>query len=178
MSETVQCNLDLVVRLLRKVETDFTIAKDTPRIDLSAQLTLGDGANECDFAWAERRTLVASATDTLDVKGGTYVTDISGANVYPANVKLFVIRVVTTTAAYGLDIEELGGDSFIIGWADIDRGEGTEFRTKHHIGPGGMLLRFEPGADGLQLVESGSFSINNPSAGSVVYDIIFVGVKE
>jgi hypothetical protein len=65
-------------------------AKVSPSITFSTDYTAGTGAGAIDKKWCDRRTILASGADTLDLAGS--LTNEFGATVTFAKVKSLVVK--------------------------------------------------------------------------------------
>lgn len=129
-------------------------------------LASGTGANQADLIFADTRTLTASSTENLDLRGS--LTDAFGSTL--AMVELVAVLVTADSA---------NTNNVVLGDAtnpiDIFGGTNPTFSVK----PGGVFLVAAPNASGLVAVDAGSgdvLKVTNSSSGtSVTYSIIAIG---
>lgn len=132
----------------------------------SGSFQTGVGANQADKMWSDKRNILASATDDLDVSGTT-LQDPLGINLALARVKLIAVY------AYATNINDVifGGSS-----APVPILTGTTPALP--IKPGGMLLLTAPLATGYPVTATTADLIRftNGGAGtSVDYDVVIIG---
>jgi len=128
--------------------------------------TNGTAAGEADLCWSDRRTVAASATDTIDLSGGGLKS--LGSSVNFAKVTGVIIRNRSTTAGDILHVGPALSNPFLGPWVDAS--------DMNVIGPEGVaVFQNDTGwtvtggsADTIQIVETGG-------AGSVKYDIFILG---
>lgn len=164
--------MTLTTNLNLRLNTDLSSALDlvTPKAVQPFQYLLsmesGAGLNEANVIWSDRRTVNASATDSLDLIGGGLL-DALGAAFAPARVKLIAIRNrgaqeirLTRPAANGVPFLEAAGDAV-------------------PIGAGGLNLWVCPTAAG-KAVTAGTgdlIDIVNGAGSAVDYDIVIIGAS-
>lgn len=133
-----------------------------------AQFAPGTGTGKADLAFADRRTLAASATENLDLAGA--LTDPLGAALTFGHVKAIY---VTAKAA--------NTNNVVVGGAATN-GFGGPFggtTPTVSIPPGGFLLLAHPGAGWTVTPATGDLlKVANSAAGtSVQYDVIVIGTS-
>jgi len=129
--------------------------------------TDGVGANQAKAAFADERTLAASANESLDLAGG--LTDVFGNTITFTKIKAIVVQAA---AANSNDVVIGGaasnGFTSFVGAAD------DTIKVK----PGGMLVLVAPDANGYAVVASTGdlLKVANSGAGTAVtYKIIIIG---
>lgn len=128
--------------------------------------TSGTAAGEADLCWSDRRTVAASATDTIDLAGGGLKS--LGASVNFAKVTAIIIRNRSTTAGDVLQVGPAAANGFVGPWVDAS--------DLNSISPEGFaVFQNDTGwtvtggsVDTIRIVETGG-------ANSVVYDIFVLG---
>lgn len=129
----------------------------------------GTGSDQADLLFSDRRSVVASATDTLDLGTGGGLTDVFNVSIVPfVKVTVIVIRNRSTTAGDILHIGPHTVNGFIGPW--VATGDLNE------VGPGDVVyLRNDAGwtvtdgsVDTIRVVEVGG-------ANTVIYDIGILG---
>lgn len=144
----------------------------TPHDDLTRRYAQdfqnGAGANQANMMWHDKRTLAASASESLDLFG--VLSRAFGGVVSLTKLKAVVVRAlptnvnavrVTRPAANGVPIFLAAGDG-------ID------------LPPGGVFYALAPNAAGFPITDATGdlISIANAAAGSAVdYEIIVVGAE-
>lgn len=164
--------MTLTTNLNLRLNTDLSSTLDlvTPKAVQPFQYLLamesGAGLNQANVIWSDRRTVNASATDSLDLAGGGLL-DALGAAFAPARVKIIAIRNrgaqeirLTRPAANGVPFLEAAGDAI-------------------PIGAGGLNLWVCPTAAG-KVVTAGTgdlIDVVNGAGSAVDYDIVIIGAS-
>jgi hypothetical protein len=160
-------NINLGSRLTLTGTDDFGIPQHIINMANDMAITDGAGANQMNQVWADAgRTLAASANDDLDLSG--VLVNKLGTTVAFARVKFIYIKVVTTTAGYTLNVGG-GSNPFVTHL--------TGTTPVIVLRAGGALCLVAPDATGY-VVTAGTadiLRINNPSGGTITYDIIIAG---
>ena len=88
---------DLTLALVATLTKDLDLAND-PEYNLnysqSVQLTSGTGAGQSDLLWTDTRTIAASGTDDLDLRGS--LTDAFGTSASFAEITALIIKASAT----------------------------------------------------------------------------------
>lgn len=165
MALTTALNLNLRATLTGTADLSTPTAEIAKTIATS--LTSGTGLGAADQVFSDTRTLTTSSSETLDLAGS--LTNDLGATISFARIKMIFINVQTTTAGYTLEVGGNASNQFI-NWV----GDATD---KIVVRGGGCFLLYTPDATAYAVTASTGdiLKINNPSAGSVTYDIIIVG---
>jgi hypothetical protein len=133
-----------------------------------ALLTTGNGANQGNLVFSDRRTLAASATEDLDLNGAS-LQDAFGANVAFTRVRALVVRASPNNV-----------NPVVVGGAATN-GFIAPFGAAAHtvsVRPGGVLCLIAPDATAYQVTAATAdlLRIGNGGAGSAVeYDIVVIG---
>lgn len=133
------------------------------------ELANGVGAGQADRLWSDRRTLAASATDSLDLAGG--LVDAFGAAITFARVRALYVAA----AAGNTNTIRVGGAAANAwaSWADAADNEIV-------LRPGGLLLLVAPDVTGYPVTAGTGdlLEVVNGSGGTTVtYDIVIVGAS-
>lgn len=133
-----------------------------------AQFSPGTAVGQADLAFADRRTLAASANENLDLAGA--LTDPLGAALTFGHVKAIYI-VARSTNTNGVVVGGAATNGFTGPF-----GGTTPTLT---IPPGGFLLLVHPGAGWTVTAATGDLlKIANAAAGtSVQYDVVIIGTS-
>lgn len=131
-------------------------------------ITNGTGANQANTVFSDTRTLTASASETIDLNGGTLEDRVCD----PINLTALKFLVIRSHAANPGDL--LVGPNSSNGFAAPFNAAGDRIRVK----PGGMLVLVAPDATGYAVTSSTDllYIENGSGAGSATYDIVFSGV--
>jgi hypothetical protein len=166
MALTTRVNLN-VVALLSSV-LDLTTPKADVNNRTEIELTSGTGLGAADMVWSDRRTVAASATDTLDLAAS--LTGPLGGTLTFARVKLLLVKassanthnvVITRPAANGVPLFSAAGDALA-------------------VHPGGLNLWVAPSAAGVVVTAATGDLIdivNSGAVSSVTYDIVIIGAS-
>jgi len=137
-------------------------------LDVQAALASGTGASQADRVFTDRRTLIASATEDLDLAGTTLI-DAFGVAITFAKIKAIFVKaadentnevVVSRPASAGVPL-----------FNAVSSGIGVK--------PGGGLGWFAPGTGVTVTPTTGDLlTITNGGAGTpVTYDIVIIGTS-
>lgn len=134
---------------------------------IQAVLQTGTGANQADWAYSETNTLVASGTKDYDLAGT--LTDIFGAVITFARVKVIALWADITNT-----------NNVVLGAAAATQFVGPFGAATHtaHCRPGGCLLFFASDVTAWPVGAGASdlLRVTNSAAGtSVLYDILVIG---
>lgn len=129
-------------------------------------LALGTGKEQANHVFTDTRTLLASATETLDLAGG--LTDALGATLTFTAIKAILI---TADEANTNNVMLGGGSNPFRGWF-------ADATDKIAITPGGMALLVDPTAAG-QAVTAATGDLllvaNSGSGTGITYTITIIG---
>ena len=164
---TLSTTLNLRLNTELSNALDLVTPKALQAFSYLATLTSGAGLNQANVVWSDRRTVNASATDSLDVATGGGLVDALGAAVALARVKLIAVRnrgaqdiQLTRPAANGVPWLAAAGDAI-------------------PIVAGGLNLWVAPTAAG-KVVTAGTgdlIDVVNGAGSSVDYDIVIIGAS-
>ena len=139
------------------------------RLDANISLTNGVGLSQADLVWSDQRTLIASATEDLDLSG-VLTNPLGGGLLTFARIKgLFVKAATTNTNNVNVSRPASNGVPIFLAVSD---GIG--------IPPGGIFVWMAPTAAGIPVTTgTGDLITLTNSAGttSVVYDIVILGAS-
>lgn len=128
----------------------------------------GTAANQADKVWSDSRTLAASATEDLDLAGGSLTDALGGALTF-ARVRMLVVYAATANTNNVV----VGGDANAVPLF----GAATQTAPVH---PGGLLVLAAPDTTGYA-VTAGTGDIvqvaNSGAGTSVTYDIVIIGTS-
>ncbi|MDH2429317.1 hypothetical protein [Sphaerisporangium sp. TRM90804] len=160
------------LRAFFQLESELTSPLDLSTVSsptgLSQQMNFaqGAGAGQADMVFGDRRTIAASATDSLDLAGG--LTGPFGAALTFARIKMLVVRAV---AGNTNNVNATRPASNGVPWL-LAAGDGIA------VQPGGMFVWHAPTAAGVVVTPSTGDLIDfvNSGAGTTVtYDVIIAG---
>lgn len=159
------------------ISSAVSSALDTPEnrsglmydsIQQAYPFTDGVGAGQNDLVWSDRRTVVAGATDTIDLNGGG-LTDVFGVAVNFVEVTSITIRNRETAGAAGRTLRFGPAEANTFLWVFVDP---TDLIA---IAPAGCYCQFidagvacPAGSDTIRI-------INTDGANQVGYDILVIG---
>lgn len=161
MSLTTTVNLRVSTALTNPL--DLVTASAPQLFSYLAELTSGAGLNAANAVWSDQRTVAASTTDSLDLKGS--LVDAVGVAFTPARIKGLIVRnrgaqeiALTRSAANGVPWLSAAGDAII-------------------IRPGGINIWIAPDATGVAVTAGTGdlIDIVNGVGVSVLYDIVIIG---
>lgn len=164
--------MPLSTRLEVKVAAELSLATDLANaaapVNLAKSMVLasGTGADQADKVFADRRTVAAGATDTIDLAGA--LTDPLGAVVSFAKVKAIVISNRSTTQTLTVTRPVNGAPIFAAAGDAVA------------VPPGGVLALAAPGAAGLATVTAGTgdlLDVVNSAGASADYDVVVIGTS-
>jgi len=156
----------------------FTNAQDltTPQDKGSLALTLGNltngvGANQANTIWHDTRTLLTTASESLDLYDIGGATTPLGTAIANAAIKFLYIRNKSSTSA---DVLTIGGEGTGAAWNTLFNGSDD---NKITLRGGGYLILADPSATGYAVADSTNhlLKIENPGGNSVSYDIVVIG---
>lgn len=154
------------INALQTASADLEVGKAEINNTHTIQYGDGAGANQANVIWSDRRTLAASASESLDLAGS--LSGLLGAAVF-ARVKYIEIRAAAgNTNSVVVTRPENNGVPFVT----------AEHKIFPDIPPGGRATWGDPGATGVVVTASSGdlISIANGGSGtSVEYEIIIIG---
>lgn len=172
MATTLTANVDCNINW-SYVSTD-DLSKPTeynPKFRFKQVYTNGDGDDQINWVWADRRTVtVATANDDLDLAG--VLVDVFGNTITAATLKVLFIANLATTSGEDLAIGAAGTNPI----TDLFEGSNTAQLT---LGPAGKFLAENPhdgyaitagSADTLRIAHAGA-------AGDISFDILLGGTS-
>lgn len=129
-------------------------------------LSQGTGNNQADTVFADNRTLAGSATEDLDLAGGS-LSDPVGVALTFATVKAILVR-----AGAG------NGGNIVVGGDINDAPLFSDATDKIPVLPGGTFLWVAP-STGITITASTGdiLQIENTDAAAATYDIIIIGTS-
>lgn len=166
--------MGLTSRLTVAAVADLTGALDLATasvpLDMTTVIRLASGtaANQADKIFHDRRTLVASATEDLDLAGS--LTDALGATITMARIKALIVKAASANtnnvnvirpAANGVPLFLAASDGI-------------------PVLPGGVLAWIAPNAAGIAVTAGTGdlITFTNSAAGtSVTYDVVIIGAS-
>ncbi|MEV0993416.1 hypothetical protein [Nonomuraea sp. NPDC050202] len=165
MAFSLQGYLELAAELTSPL--DLSTPSSQLRLSQQMNFAQGAGANQADMIWHDKRTIAASATDSLDLAGGL-AGPFAGANLTFARIKFLFVRAA---AANTNNVNVTRPASNGVPWA-LAAGDG--FPVK----PGGAFFWYDPTAAGVAVTGGTGDLIDmvNSAAGTpVTYDVVIVG---
>lgn len=170
MAATLNGSILLSVSLEHRNVIDLTtVADDLKTTPFKWAITSGTGANQADLLWHDQRTLTASSTEDLDLRGT--LTNAFGSTVSNARVKGIIIKASSSNTNNVL----VGGASSnqFVNWVS----DATDVVV---VRPGGCFMLMAPDSTGYA-VTAGTGDLlkiaNSAGTTSVVYDIIVIGAS-
>jgi hypothetical protein len=167
MSLTSRVGVELAALLTGTA--DFGPPSSDVRKARSFPLANGTGANQADRLFADRRTLAASASESLDLAGS--LVDNLGATITFARVRALLVEASSANT-----------NNVVVGGAASNAfasmfGDATD---KFVVRPGGLVLLVAPGATGYA-VTAGTGDLlqvaNSGGTTGVTYDITIIGAS-
>lgn len=157
--------LDVRLRLAIEATADFDNATQDIIKSLARRLSVGTGADQANAAWADSRTLSASASETLDLQS---LTNGLGQTVTFTKIK-WLLFVNTTTGSGAV----VGGAAANVWAAHV--GDDTDTNT---VPAAGILLLADNGSTGyaVDATNKNLKILNSSGAASLTYDLFIVGV--
>lgn len=134
----------------------------------SLDFASGTGANQADRIFTDTRTIAASTSEDLDIRG-TSLQDAFGANVAMFEMKMLIV----CAAAGNTNNVVLGGDANSVPFL-------STAATTVAIKPGGCFTLMDPSSGGIAVTDTTGdvIQVANSGAGtSVTYDIVVVGAS-
>ena len=161
--------LELLLNVDQSLDSGLSAGSVPVHLTERRTLTNGTGANQADLVYHARRTLVASATEDLDL-AGVLVGTFPGALAF---VRIKLIYVVASSANTNNVI--LGGASSnaFVNWV----GAATHTVT---VRPGGLLVLAAPDATAYAVTAATGDLLhvaNSAGSTSVTYDIVLIGAS-
>lgn len=161
---------DLLVKLTASLTSALDLETVEAPLALSERIRLatGTGLGMADMKWTDRRTLAASATETLDLAGsltGPFGTTLTFARIKAVLVKASSVNTndvqVTRPASNGVPLFLAASDGL-------------------PVKPGGLFLWVAPDAAGVAVTAGtgDGLTFTNSAAGtSVTYDVVLIGAS-
>jgi len=163
---TIKAELLARLRVTQTGDNDFG-GVFTPEMQALVELADGTGADQCDIAWFDERTVADGANDDIDLAGA--LTDAFGASVAAAELVALFVRNAPISGAANTTTLTLGGAG-----SPVEGFLGGTSPTIGPLTPGAGALLFAPGADGLGAVTAGSadeLRVANGSGAAATYQI-------
>lgn len=165
MAQTLDGNIKVALGLnYNNSLSDGIQVNDPYSKTFATTFSTGTGSGKAQVLYHAERTLATTTADNLDLAGG--ILSAFGTATF-TKIKAIAIKVVTTTAGYRLEVGA-GSNAF----ASM-LGSATD---KVIVQADGMVVLVAP-IDGYTITAGTGdiLKINNPSGGSVVYDIAVLG---
>lgn len=170
MAATLNGSILLSVALEHRNALDLgTASDDLKTTPFKWAITSGTGANQADILWHDQRTLTASSSEDLDLRGS--LTTAFGGSVANARVKGIIIKAASANTNNVL----VGGASAtqFVNWVS----DATDVVV---VRPGGCFMLMAPDATAYA-VTAGTGDLlkiaNSAGSTSVTYDIIVIGAS-
>ena len=166
MTNTLTTQLRLAIGWqLRKV-LDLSTVADQGAVQYDADFANGVETDQADALWHDRRTLLAGASDDLDLASG--LTNSLGESLSFAKLKGLFLRNLTLTPDEIIDLG--GGSNPFESWL----GAGGD---AIHVGPGGVLLVWNPATAGYPVAAGTAdiLRVTNAGASPLDYEVILIG---
>lgn len=167
MSLTSRIGVELTALLTGTA--DFGPPSSDVRKARSFPLANGTGANQADKLFADRRTLAASGSESLDLAGS--LADNLGATVTFARVRALMIEA-SSSNTNNVVVGGAASNAFV-NWV-------SDATDKVVIRPGGLLLLVAPGATGYAVTAATGDLLQVANSGGttgVTYDITIIGAS-
>lgn len=166
MAITLSGNVSVSVALDLVNAVDLRSVTDPIRYGANFSFTNGTGANQANEAFADTRTLAASATEDLDLAGG--LTDSHGTTLTFTKIKAIIIKAAATNTN-NVQVTRPASNGLV---AFMAAGDGVA------LTPGSCFALIAPDANGIAVTAgTGDLLTITNSAGTtgVTYDIVIVG---
>lgn len=163
---TQSASISVSVSIDQAVAGDLSNARNNINLSPALRLLDGAGLGQASKAFSDKRTLAASANDSLDLAG--VLVDAFGAIITFTKIK----GIVIAAAATNTDTISVGGGSNP--FASFF-GDATDELV---IRPGGLFLLTAPDAAGYTVTAATGDLLaiaNNSASGAAEYDIILIG---
>jgi len=162
-------NSKIVTSIVASLTNPLDLATGTTPLTVDKRINLasGTGSDQADRIFHDRRTITASATDSLDLAG--VLTDAFGATLTFVKLKgLYVSAASANTNNVNVTRPAVNGVPWLLA-----AGDGVP------VLPGGQMLWVAPGAGVTVTAATGDLiDIVNSGAGtSVTYDIVILGTS-
>jgi len=157
------------VAVIANLTSPLDLATGSVPLSQSADVPLinGTGSGQADRIWHDQRTIAASGTDSLDLKGS--LLDAFGAAFTPAKLKAIYVKaasantnnvVITRPSSNGVPWASAAGDAV-------------------PVLPGGVIAWVAPGAGITVTADTGDLIdiVNSGGGTSVTYDIVLIGTS-
>lgn len=148
---------------------DLSTVQDDSALEFKLSLSDGTGANEADKIWHDRRTLSASASETLDLSALTHTLFGSTVTIDLAKVKCLFIKNRATSPGDELVIGGAASNAFEVPFGNVAGGVVA-------VGPNSPLLLANL-TDGWTVGSDVNLKIANTGSGDITYDIVIVGTS-
>jgi hypothetical protein len=166
MSLETTITLSISARLAKAL--DLLSAEGRHEIKKQIALATGTGAGKADKVWSDKRTIAASATDSIDLQAA--LVDAVGDAFTPACIKaLYVYAHATNTNNVNVTRPALNGVPLFLA-----AGDGIPVK------PGGLLAWVDPSAGGVGVTaDTGDLIdlVNSGGGTEVVYDILIIAAS-
>lgn len=163
---TLTANWNLEVSQVYSNVLDLSTVSSAQPYKKSLAFSSGTGANQADRIFTDTRTIAASTTEDLDIRG-TSLQDAFGAN-----VAMFELKMLIVCAASGnTNNVVLGGDANSVPFL-------STAATTVSIKPGGCFALMDPSAGGVTVTDTTGdiIQVANSGGGTTVsYDIVVIG---
>lgn len=163
---SLKSRIEVVLSATLTAALDLASASSPLNIRRALDFANGNGAGQANVIWSDRRTLAASAVDTLDLAGGGLV-DAFGVAIAPARIRGLMIY----SAPANLNNLTLFGNAAAVPILNT-------VATTITLPPGGLFLLTKPDAAGMVVTPTtGDLVLVTNAAGtnSVTYDIALLG---
>jgi hypothetical protein len=166
---TLKTSLSYSLRAVLTGTHDFSPPTSTLPKARSFSFAHGTAANQADRAWSDRRTLAASASESLDLAAS--LTDVFGATITFARIRALLIEAASTNSN-NVVVGGAASNAFV-NWV-------SDATDKLVVRPGGAFLLVAPDTTGYAVTATtGDLrQVANSGAGSsVTFDITIVGAS-
>lgn len=168
MATDLRVRTDLGVNwTYRNIDADSSrTVVDSNSLSFVKTFSDGNGLDQSNLIWDDRRTVNAAANDDLDLAGG--VTNSFGTTVTFAKIRGLFIHNLNTTAGHLLHVGGQGTEAI-----NTILGGDTEIIK---IGPDGVLVLINPSAAGYAVTAATADILRLTGvSGNIVYDIAIWG---
>jgi hypothetical protein len=156
----------ITTRIISQCDNALDLRTLPDRIDktYTQNYTAGTGANQSQIQWADSRSLLTTANETLDLRALT--NDAFGTYTF-AKLRELIIAVTTLTPGYRLLVGGAASNAFSAFAADP---------SDIVYVPAGGIFRISSPVDGFTVdATHKDLKIENPSGGTCAFDIIIIG---
>lgn len=165
-------SLTSLVSIYSELSSPIDLSTPTSTLNFARQMNFsqGTGAGQADMIFHDRRNILASATDSIDL-AATLVGPFGGTALTFARIKMLAVAPLATNTN-NINVQRPSGATGVPLFLAISDGLVVK--------PGGLFLWYDPSAAGVVVTPSTGdiIEIVNAAGGtSVDYDLVIVGAS-